>query len=467
MRDSIRPVSSAAVGLVPSTGGCQTRRSMTVAHLPTITVADLRHRLGDPALAIVDVRPIEAYNGWRQGDDARGGHIPGAVAFPAEWFDAVDGPDLDRLLHAKGVSGATDVVVCGGMTRTTGAVEHLAAHGIEQVRILDGGFRAWATDPGLPLERLARHERLVPVTWLAAVLAGEQPEAAPTGPVAVFHVTFESPEEYAAGHIPGAFHLDTNRLEDPADWNRRAPAALGSVLRALGITHDTTVILYGRDSEGPAGEGSPARRAGQLAAMRAALILHYVGVDDVRVLDGGFDRWVRAGRPLETALRAPSPVGSFGARIPVRPEVIVDLEGARQILADPDGAALVSVRSWREHVGDVSGYDYIRPAGHIKGDVWGNGGSDASHMEHYRNVDGTMRAYPEIAADWGTAGITSDQRVAFYCGTGWRASEAWFAAHLQGWDRVAVYDGGWFEWSRDPRNPIEIGSGSEVELDEA
>ena len=145
--------------------------------------------------------------------------------------------------------------------------------------------------------------------------------------------------------------------------------------------------------------------------------------------------------------------------MPVRPEVIVDIDEAKQILADPDGAALVSVRTWREHIGDVSGYNYIGPAGRIKGDVWGNCGTDAYHMQHYRNIDNTMRAYPEIAANWAEAGITPDKWVAFYCGTGWRASETWFYAYLQGWPRIAVYDGGWFEWSQDPiNNPIEIGS---------
>ena len=90
--------------------------------------------------------------------------------------------------------------------------------------------------------------------------------------------------------------------------------------------------------------------------------------------------------------------------------------------------------------------------------MWGNCGSDAYHMQHYRNVDNTMRAYPEIAAKWEEAGITPDKWVAFYCGTGWRASETWFYAYLMGWQRIAVYDGGWFEWSKDPiNNPIEVG----------
>src|SRR5438132_1512479 len=126
-------------------------------------------------------------------------------------------------------------------------------------------------------------------------------------------------------------------------------------------------------------------------------------------------------------------------------------------------AALVSVRTWNEHIGKSSGYNYIAPAGRIAGDVWGNCGTDAYHMQHYRNVDNTMRAYPEIAANWKEAGITGDKWVAFYCGTGWRASETWFYAYLMGWPRIAVYDGGWFEWSQNPiTNPIEVGVPVEV-----
>ena len=106
------------------------------------------------------------------------------------------------------------------------------------------------------------------------------------------------PEEYADGHIAGAFHLDTNWLEDPADWNRRPAPELDARLREVGITHDTTVILYGRDTAGDANEKWPGRRAGQIAATRAAAILTYAGVEDVRVLDGGFDAWVAGGRPL-------------------------------------------------------------------------------------------------------------------------------------------------------------------------
>jgi thiosulfate/3-mercaptopyruvate sulfurtransferase len=436
-----------------------TLHEVAPAASPTISTTELRDRLRDPDLTILDVRPLIGYNGWRLDGEARGGHIPGATTFPAEWLTSVDAPEIRRILDEKGVVAGRSVVVYGaGRDDAEAVAAGLAALGVENTRVYDAGFATWAADAELPIERLPKYDKLVHIDWLRQVLAGERPEAAPEGKFILFHVNFGVPEEYAEGHIPGAQYLDTNWLEDPADWNRRPPEVLDNALRSLGITHDTTVIVYGRDTEGAANEKWPGRRAGQIAATRALMILRYAGVDDVRLLDGGYDWWVRTGNPLETVLREPTPVPSFGVQVPLRPEVIVDIDEAKQILADPEGAALVSIRTWREHIGNVSGYNYIGPAGRIKGDVWGNCGTDAYHMQHYRNVDNTMRAYPEITANWAEAGITADKWVAFYCGTGWRASETWFYAYLQDWPRIAVYDGGWFEWSQDPiSNPIEIG----------
>jgi thiosulfate/3-mercaptopyruvate sulfurtransferase len=425
---------------------------------PTISTDELHARLSDTSTRIVDVRSIAAYNGWRLNGEARGGHIPGALAFPAAWLHSVDATEMERLLQVKGIVADREVVVYGDRLEAAAFTAKLNALGIEGSRIFEPGFASWAADERLPIERLPRHDKLVHIEWLREVLDGGRPEAAPAGKFLLFHVNFGVPEEYAEGHIPSALYLDTNWLEDPANWNRRSPEAIDAALRTLGITSDTTVVVYGRDTEGDANEKWPGRRAGQIAATRALMILRYAGVDDVRLLDGGYDWWVQAGYGLDTVPRQPTPVESFGVAVPLRPKVIVDLPEAREILADQAGAALVSVRTWPEHVGAVSGYNYIGPAGRIAGDVWGNCGTDAYHMQHYRNVDNTMRAYPEIAANWAAAGITADKWVAFYCGTGWRASETWFYAYLQDWPRIAVYDGGWFEWSQDPiNNPIEIG----------
>jgi thiosulfate/3-mercaptopyruvate sulfurtransferase len=426
-----------------------------------VSTPELRGRLGEDGLCVVDARPLPAFNGWRVEGDVRGGHVPGAVAFPAGWLTRLDDAELKVMLESKGIASSNEVIVYGGRDAATLFRSRIAEHLRVVVRTYDEGFTAWAADPGLPVERLPNYERLVHPGWLTELLAGGSPEAAPHGPALLFHVNFGVPEEYADSHLPGALYLDTNQLESPRGWNRRSPEELDAALRTLGISSDTTVILYGRDTEGGANERWPGRRAGQIAATRAALILSYCGVEDVRVLDGGYDAWVQSGGKLETTPRFPTSIASFGADLPQRPELIIDIDDAKRILADHDTAALVSVRTWNEHIGKTSGYNYIQPAGRIAGDVWGNCGSDAYHMQHYRNLDNTMRPYPEIAANWAQAGITPAKWVAFYCGTGWRASETWFYAHLMGWPRIAVYDGGWHEWSQDPENnPVERGETS-------
>ena len=424
----------------------------------SLSTADLLLRLTEPDTLIIDARPLARFNGWRRPGEARGGHIPGAVSLPSSWLSLLNQPELLALFETKGIGPSSDVVIYGD---EAGEIERVRA-ALEQ-----SGFRRplvyeswsdWLGNDTLPVEQLPNYEKLVNPEWVARLLTGNRPETFRGDAFAVFHVNFGVPEEFADGHLPGSYYLDTNWLESAHDWNRRSPAELESALVSLGISPDTTVILYGRDTVGNPNEKWPGRRAGQIAATRAAAILLYAGVNDVRLLDGGYDNWVNAGYPLETGSRTPEPISGFGASVPQRPEIIVDLDEAKAILSDQAGSALVSVRTWKEHTGQVSGYNYIEPKGRIAGDVWGNCGSDAYHMQHYRNVDNTMRPYPEIAANWAAAGITPDKWVAFYCGTGWRASETWFYAYLMGWQRIAVYDGGWFEWSQDPiNNPIEVG----------
>jgi thiosulfate/3-mercaptopyruvate sulfurtransferase len=179
-------------------------------------------------------------------------------------------------------------------------------------------------------------------------------------------------------------------------------------------------------------------------------------VKDVRVLNGGFQSWQDEGFEVSFNDEPKNPAAEFGVTIPAHPELAVDTPEAKQIIADP-GSALVCVRSWPEFIGEVSGYNYIEKKGRIPGAVFADCGSDAYHMENYRNFDQTCREYHEIAETWINGGITPDKLLAFYCGTGWRGSEAWFNAWLMGWPRVSVYDGGWFEWSNDPENPVETG----------
>ncbi len=420
------------------------------------------HEARDGDVAVVDVRPTAAYHGWRLRDEARGGHVPGAVPFPRSWFATLPEAALEKMLDARRVTPQRSIVLVGHDAGLSGdgdvhmATARLGELGCRKVKVLAGGAQAWAAAEDAPLERLPRYRQLVHPEWLSNLLRTGQAPELDGGPWRLLHVSFDNRQDYDRGHIPGAVHLDTIAVEEPEHWNRRSPDGLREALLERGITADTTVVLYGRCGRPDMSQAQPGREAGQIAAMRAAVLLMYAGVRDVRVLDGGLGAWLAAGGRVEKTETVPEAAASFGAAIPGRPDYVIDLEEVRQYLEDP-GSAVVSMRSWAEFIGEVSGYHYIGPRGRIPGSVFGNCGSDAYHMETYRNHDNTMRDPREIEALWRAAGITPDKRVAFYCGTGWRASEAFFYAYLLGWERIAVYDGGWYEWSIDAGNPVETG----------
>lgn len=192
--------------------------SSAPAALRPITAAELNGRLGRPGLTTIDVRPVAAYNGWRLRGETRGGHIPGAISFPAGWLERIDVPDVDRLLDEKGIAAARTVVLYGyEPADVSGLADHLARRGQPDVRTLTGGWPAWQAYQRRAVEHLARYQQLVHTDWLRELLDGGRPEAAPVGTVRLLHVNFGVPEEYAEGHIPGAIYLDTNKIEDPAD----------------------------------------------------------------------------------------------------------------------------------------------------------------------------------------------------------------------------------------------------------
>jgi thiosulfate/3-mercaptopyruvate sulfurtransferase len=272
----------------------------------------------------------------------------------------------------------------------------------------------------------------------------------------VCHAHYRNPEAYTSGHIPGAISLDTLALEAPETWNRRSPEELKHSLEQHGITSNTCVILYGKYMYPDNNDEFPGSAAGHIGAIRCAFIMMYAGVKDVRVLNGGFQAWEDEGYEISTEDVKKVPVEEFGTKIPLQPNLAVDIDEAKEMLASKT-SDLVSVRSWPEFIGEVSGYNYIEKKGRIPGAIFGNCGSDAYHMENYRNADLTAREYHEIEKIWNEAGITPDKHIAFYCGTGWRGSEAFYNAWLMGWPKVSVFDGGWFEWSNDPQNPYETG----------
>ncbi|MFW5832124.1 MAG: rhodanese-like domain-containing protein [Prolixibacteraceae bacterium] len=419
-----------------------------------ISTEDLKALLDDGNVKIIDVRPVDAYNGWKLQNEKRGGHIKGAKSLPLKWSNYIDWIEVVR---SKIILPENEIVIYGYSDEDAQHVAELFFRGgYMDVTIYSGFVDEWTVNENLPMEKLKRYRNLVSPEWVKTLVSGGKPPEYDNDKFVVCHSHYRNPGDYKKDHIPGAISLDTLELESEETWNRRSPEELKAALEKKGITADTTVVLYGRFAFPKNEDPFPGSSAGHLGAIRCAFIMLYAGVKDVRVLNGGMQSWKDAGFEVTTEITEPIPVDDFGAEIPGRPGLAVDVPEAKEMLG-ADDAELVSVRSWPEWIGEVSGYNYIEKTGRIPGAVFGNCGTDAYHMENYRNVDHTTKEFHEIAETWKEVGITPDKHLAFYCGTGWRGSEAFFNAWLMGWPRVSVFDGGWFEWSKDPDNPVEKG----------
>lgn len=422
--------------------------------LNQISTAELVELNQNKNTKIIDVRPVDAYNGWELANEKRGGHIKGAKSLPLKWTNYMDWIEVVR---SKQILPEHKIIIYAYTEEESEKVaKYFLKAGYNDVSIYSRFVEEWSNSVDLPMAFLLRYKNLVSAAWVKAIVDGEIPQHHSGNKTVIVHSHYRNREAYLSGHIPGAIDMDTLALESPETWNRRSPEELKEALEQHGITADTTVIMYGKFMTPDNDDEFPGSAAGHIGAIRNTMIMLYAGVKDVKVLNGGFQSWKDAGYDISTEDVQKQRVSDFGLNIPANPEIIVSIDQAKEMLKSED-AELVSTRSWPEYIGEVSGYNYIQKKGRIPGSVFGNCGTDAYHMENYRNVDHTIREAQEVAQIWNEIDITPNKHLAFYCGTGWRGSEAFFNAWLMSWPRVSVFDGGWFEWSNDPSNPYETG----------
>ena len=238
------------------------------------------------------------------------------------------------------------------------------------------------------------------------------------------------PDEYAAGHIPGAAYVDLEAdLADPPGVRGRHPlpevARFEEAMRRAGVSGDRPVVAYDD--------------WGGRAAARCWWLLRFHGHRDVRVLDGGWSAWVRRDGAVETGHATPTP-GSFSVH-PGQVPVLV----AGDVLEFAAKHTLVDARAPERYRGEVEPIDPV--AGHIPGAV---------NVPTGRNLrdDGTFRSAAELQALYGEVLRDEDDKVAAYCGSGVTAAHDVLALAVAGID-AALYPGSWSEWVADPARPVE------------
>jgi thiosulfate/3-mercaptopyruvate sulfurtransferase len=246
----------------------------------------------------------------------------------------------------------------------------------------------------------------------------------------------ENPDLYDEGHVPGAIKLHwRDDLQDPIERDLVEKEAFERLMSARGISNDATLVLYGDKNN--------------WFAAYAYWYLKIYGHNDVRILDGGRQKWIDEGRELTTDAPSVS-AASYSARD--RDETIRARRDA--VLKSLGNDALVDVRSPQEYTGDL-----VAPPGYEQ-----EGAQRGGHIPTAQSIpwatavrdDGTFKSADELRALYTGKGVTPDRAVTAYCRIGERSAHTWFVLReLLGYEDVKNYDGSWTEWGNLVDVPIE------------
>ena len=199
----------------------------------------------------------------------------------------------------------------------------------------------------------------------------------------------------------------------------------------MGVSADDTIVVY----DGP----------GLFSAPRVWWMLRVMGAKTVLLLDGGFDRWQREGRPVTAQPTKIAPCVFDAAFDSGR---VVPLVEMRKIVAD-GSAAIADARS----AGRFAGTEPEPRPGLRSGHMPGARSVPSSALSR----DGSLLPPAELKAVLEKAGVDLTRPVVTTCGSGVTAAAITLALESIGHVDNRLYDGSWSEWGAEPDTPVATG----------
>jgi rhodanese-related sulfurtransferase len=315
-------------------------------------------------------------------------------------------------------------------------------------------------------------EILVTMSGALQILESHAPQVVVVEVVSEF---YQGPylQDHRRSHpLPGFVQVQTERLETGPLWNLESDGHLQQVLTESGLAPGSPKHILLFDNIQLACGTAQSRFD---ASARLLSVLYYFGFSHAAII---LDPSIHPSFPEELAAQRPEIVRRLASRplpseaghsqggasaqarwVPEHPDHLVSYETLVQLLAGRLGPyRLLDARSAEEYAGTFTGYDYVPLAGRIPtAESVVNGDYQVSATE------GLEAVLARLADTLARKGIDHQDRIVWYCGTGWRASRMCALTRALGYTNVAIYDGGWNEWQRrHPKDGTEKTSGIEV-----
>ncbi len=414
--------------------GCSKEKEMEVKKFEEVDYSYIEERIENEDFVLVDARHNSYFIGNISEDVSNGGHIKGATDFSSEWLDVNDVEDrLDLVLEDKGLTKEKEVVVYATKIEEANKVAtFFESKGIKNINVFNA--TDYINNHPENLVAYENYQYFIPAYGVNELLEGRDYQEIDASKVKFFEVSWgKESTSYVKGHIPTSVHINTDEIESAPLWSLNSDKDLIEFLNNNGIMKDDTIVFSSSN--------------GHMAPSRLAVIVRYLGVDDVYVLNGGTESFERAGYKLETKSNPKEP-SQTDIDVALNDQLIDTIDETKQIIEE-ESSTLLDIRTKDEWLGTTSGYSDLENKGRIKGAVFHGGvkGETPGDVFDYTNVDGTMRNFDEVLAMWENAGVDYTKHLSFYCGSGWRTSEVLMYSNTYGLENVSMYSNGWYEWS--------------------
>ena len=294
--------------------GCTTKDSNTTStpvekkEIKSISLEDFTKNLSNSGYQFIDTRDDEAYNGFKVDDVKNGGHLKNSIQYSASFIGKVNKDKEAKFVSDKGLDKNKKIVVYDTNKENIEKVsDKFASLGYEVYKFED--YKTFADNDANKANIVAypEYQNLVSPKWVKDVQDGKKPETYTNNNYAIFEVSWGELDKAKAykEHIKGAYHFNTDWIEEGPIWNLRSADEIKKNLLKQGITSDKTIILYSSDAS---------------AAFRVNWALKWAGVKDVRVINGGLQAWKDAGYETESNVNTPQEAKDFGINVPAHPE---------------------------------------------------------------------------------------------------------------------------------------------------